>query len=234
MSKTHCSAQKGRKGCAGTCAGAARKAGLAGGRRLRSWTWRSGRTWPAWGGRAGLLGRAAHQRAVGAQPAYPQPSRHELTENMRSDPGIFNFVKWLRVGEEACPAGAGQGKAEGALLLQAIATQQAHGRERSGKPGPGAGGLKAAPIGDTSHPHRFGLPNNQSVYCAPKQPVEHEGVAGTYNHVRLDLSSATSRCATCTWAPQGPLAPRSSRAAGAVRLWRPGTCGCGQAVGRAL
>ena len=28
--------------------------------------------------------------------------RHELTENMRSDPGIFNFVKWLRVGEEAC------------------------------------------------------------------------------------------------------------------------------------
>ena len=25
--------------------------------------------------------------------------RHELTENMRSDPGIFNFVKWLRVGE---------------------------------------------------------------------------------------------------------------------------------------
>ena len=28
---------------------------------------------------------------------------HELTENMRSDPGIFNFVKWLRVGEEACP-----------------------------------------------------------------------------------------------------------------------------------
>ena len=29
--------------------------------------------------------------------------RHELTENMRSDPGIFDFVKWLRVGEEACP-----------------------------------------------------------------------------------------------------------------------------------
>ena len=21
----------------------------------------------------------------------------------RSDPGVFNFVKWLRVGEEACP-----------------------------------------------------------------------------------------------------------------------------------
>ena len=27
--------------------------------------------------------------------------RHKLTENMRSNPGIFNFVKWLRVGEEA-------------------------------------------------------------------------------------------------------------------------------------
>ena len=30
--------------------------------------------------------------------------RHELMENMRSDSGIFNFVKWLQVGEEACPA----------------------------------------------------------------------------------------------------------------------------------
>ena len=29
---------------------------------------------------------------------------------MRSDPGIFNFVKWLRVGEEACPT-LEQGKA---------------------------------------------------------------------------------------------------------------------------
>ena len=29
--------------------------------------------------------------------------RRELTENMRSDPGIFNFVKWLRVGEEGAP-----------------------------------------------------------------------------------------------------------------------------------
>ena len=29
--------------------------------------------------------------------------RRKLTENMRSNPGIFNFVKWLRVGKEACP-----------------------------------------------------------------------------------------------------------------------------------
>ena len=46
---------------------------------------------------------AAHQRAVGAQPAHPRPGRRAHTENMRSDPGVFNFVKWLRVGEEACP-----------------------------------------------------------------------------------------------------------------------------------
>ena len=88
-------------------------------------------------------------------------------------------------------AGAGQGEAEGALPLQARVAghhaghqpQQAHGRQRSGEPGPGAGGLKAAPIGDTSHPHRFGLPNNQWVYCAPKQPAEHEGVAGPQESV---------------------------------------------------
>ena len=30
--------------------------------------------------------------------------RHELTENMRSDPGIFDFVKWLQVGEPDAPA----------------------------------------------------------------------------------------------------------------------------------
>ena len=30
------------------------------------------------------------------------------------------------------------------------------------------------------------------------------------NRVRLDLSSVTSRCATCTWAPCGPRAPSSA------------------------
>ena len=38
---------------------------------------------------------AGHSQLAGGR-------RHDLTENMRSDPGIFNFVKWLRVGEEAC------------------------------------------------------------------------------------------------------------------------------------
>ena len=39
-------------GCAGTCAGAARKSWTGWWwRRSRSWTWRSGRTWSAWGRR---------------------------------------------------------------------------------------------------------------------------------------------------------------------------------------
>ena len=36
--------------------------------------------------------------------------RHELTENMRSDPGIFDFVKWLRVSEEGAPALQAKGR----------------------------------------------------------------------------------------------------------------------------
>ena len=55
VSKTHCSAQnlglgaQPTTGCAGTCAGAARKSWTGWWWRSRSWTWRSGRTWPAWG-----------------------------------------------------------------------------------------------------------------------------------------------------------------------------------------
>ena len=57
--------------------------------------------------------------------------RHKLTENMRSDPGIFNFVKWLRVGEEACST------LEHAAANRALAP-----------------GLKALRVG--GHPQRFG------------------------------------------------------------------------------
>ena len=51
VSKTHCSAQNlGLTGCAGTSATGACK-NLTGSwlRRSPSWTWRSGRTWRAWG-----------------------------------------------------------------------------------------------------------------------------------------------------------------------------------------
>ena len=109
-------------GCAGACAGAARKSWTGWWwRRSRSWTWRSGRTWPAWNADVKflLLGDFRQLpavldswagRPISAPLEHSQLSRdlagghrHELTENMRSDPGIFNFVKWLRVGEEACP-----------------------------------------------------------------------------------------------------------------------------------
>ena len=41
---------------------------------------------------------------VGLNPDVKFLHRHELTENMRSDPGIFDFVKWLQVGEPDAPA----------------------------------------------------------------------------------------------------------------------------------
>ena len=108
-------------GCAGTCAAAARKSWTGWWwRRSRSWTWRSGRTWPvnadvkflllgdfrqlpavldSWAGRP-ISAPLEHSQLV---RDLAGGHRHELTENMRSDPGIFDFVKWLRVGEEACP-----------------------------------------------------------------------------------------------------------------------------------
>ena len=77
VSKNHCSRtwawgrRRPTTGCAGSCAGAARK----------SWT-----------------GGGDHAAGHGALRA--QARAHG---NMRSGPGIFNFVKLVRVGEEACP-----------------------------------------------------------------------------------------------------------------------------------
>ena len=108
-----------------------------------------------------LLGRAAHQRAVGAQPADPRPGRRAQA---RPHGEHALRPRHLQLREVAAGrrggvphAGAGQGEAEGALPLQARAAghhaghqpQQAHGRERSGEPGPGAGGLQAPRVGDT-------------------------------------------------------------------------------------
>ena len=180
LSKTHCSAQnlglrrRPTTGCAGMCAGAARKSWTGWWwRRSRSWTWRSGPAWgrevPAAGRLPAVAGRADSWagRPISSPLEHSQLIRdHELTENMRSDPGIFNFVKWLRVGEEACPTlEQAKAEAEGALPLQARVAghhaghqpQQAHGCERSGEPRPGAGGLKALGAGDAGHPHRFGM-----------------------------------------------------------------------------
>ena len=116
---------------------------------------------PAVAGRAGLLGRAAHQRAVGAQPARPRPGRRAQA---RAHGEHALRPRHLQLREVAAGrrggvphAGAGQGEAEGALPLQARVAghhaghqpQQAHGRERSGEPRPGAGGLQAPRAGDT-------------------------------------------------------------------------------------
>ena len=135
-------------------------------RRSRSWTWRCGlrgaerrrevpaaERLPAVAGCAGLLGRAAHQRAVGAQPTHPRPGRRAQA---RAHGEHALRPRHLQLREVAAGrrggvphAGAGQGEAEGALPLQARVAghhaghqpQQAHGRERSGEPRPGAGGL---------------------------------------------------------------------------------------------
>ena len=56
---------------------------------------------PCW--TPGLGGPSARLWSTANSSDLAGGHRHELTENMRSYPGIFNFVKWLRVGEEACP-----------------------------------------------------------------------------------------------------------------------------------
>ena len=89
--------------------------------------------------------------------------RHELTENMRSDPGIFNFVKWLRVGEEACPT-LEQAKARLRELFPSkpgwpdttlVISHSKRMAVNAAEPGPGAGGLKAPRAG--RHPHGWGV-----------------------------------------------------------------------------
>ena len=69
--------------------------------------------------------------------------RHELTENMRSDPGIFNFVKWLRVGASK------PGWPDTTLVIS-------HSKRMAVNAAANRALAQAAPIGDTSHPHRFG------------------------------------------------------------------------------
>ena len=42
-------------------------------------------------------------RPISAPLEHSQLIRDLAGGHRRSDPGIFNFVKWLRVGKEACP-----------------------------------------------------------------------------------------------------------------------------------
>ena len=129
-----------------------------------------------------VLDSWAGRPIVGAQPARPRPDRRAQA---RAHGEHALRPRRLQLREVAAGrrggvphAAAGQGEAEGALPLQARVAghhaghqpQQAHGRERSGEPGPGAGGLKAPRVGDTRHPHRFGL---LRFGTNPKQPAEH-------------------------------------------------------------
>ena len=96
---------------------------------------------PAVAGRAGLLGRATHQCAVGAQPAHPRPGRRAQAQ-AHGEHALR--PRHLQLREMAA------GRRGGVPHAGA-------GRERSGEPRPGAGGLQAPRVGDTRHPHRFGL-----------------------------------------------------------------------------
>ena len=103
-------------------------------RRSRSWTWRSGRTWPAWAerrrevpaagrlpavaGRAGLLGISApleHSQLIRDRRAQARAhGEHALR------PRHLQLREVAAGRQGGVPhAGAGQGKAEGALPLQA-------------------------------------------------------------------------------------------------------------------
>ena len=139
-------------------------------------------------------------------------------------------------------AGAGQGEAEGALPLQARAAghhaghqpQQAHGRERSGEPGPSAGGLHID-LGChetvTHVPHEYcqtATPQNSLIGAGGKIPkgvfvavaeVEPDGVR-LDNCMRLknqELLRATRPSHAVTYASCQGLTPR------APSCWRPRT-----------
>ena len=117
--------------------------------------------------------------------------RHELTENMRSDPGIFDFVKWLRVGEEACPT-LEQAKARLKELFPSkpgwpdttlvishskrMAVNAAANRALAPE-GSKLLELDVIHMGCHETVTQVLLPN-----CNTKQPAEHEGLAGAAPH----------------------------------------------------
>ena len=131
VSKTHCSAQNlglgaqtadhwARRYVRG---GSAQKLDWLGGPGLRGAERRrevpAGRL-PAVAGRAGFLGRAAHQRAVGAQPAHPRPGRRAQAHGEHALRPRHLQLREVAAGRRGgVPhTGAGQGEAEGALPLR--------------------------------------------------------------------------------------------------------------------
>ena len=207
---------------------------------------------PAVAGRAGLLGRAARRWSTANSSAtWPAGAGTSSQRTCAPTPASSNFVKW--VGEEACPT-LEQAKARLKELYPSkpgwpdTTLVISHSKRMAVNAAANRALAPAARAGDTSHPHRFGLPNNQWVYCAKtarrarvwlglslveglcgrggsgagqvrldngmrlknqEHPAEHAVAYAScqgltlHNRVRLDRSPATSRCATCTWAPHG-------------------------------
>ena len=156
VSKTHCSAQNLGLGAQTAdhwvrryVRGGSAKAGLAGGggdhaaghgalgERQREVP-AAGRL-PAVAGRAGLLGRAAHQRAVGAQPAHPRPGRRAQA---RAHGEHALRPRHLQLHEAA--AGRRGGVAERTLPLQARVAGHHAGHQRMAVNGRGCASLGPA------------------------------------------------------------------------------------------
>ena len=102
---------------------------------------------------------------------------------MRSDPGIFNFVKWLRVGKEACPT-LEQAKAlypskpgwPDTMLVISHSKRMAVNAAANRALAPEASKLLEL---ETQVIH---IDLGCQTYCNTKQPAEHEGVAGAAPH----------------------------------------------------
>ena len=104
---------------------------------------------------------------------------------MRSDPGIFNFVKWLRVGEEG---------PDTTLVISHSKTQR-----RTGPLAPEA--LKLLEL-ETQVIHTD-LGKTQNGCCQTQQPAEHEGVAGAAPYWGRRKDTQGGLCAVAEVEPDG-------------------------------
>ena len=118
---------------------------------------------------------------------------HELTENMRSDPGIFGFLTWLRVDEPR---------------EQSLAEALQAARERF----PGQGEPDVSLV--ISHAHRIRINARDNRRLAPPEAVtiEYSGTGPTTTNMPqtmrvwpgLKLIGASPRASTCTWPKWAP------------------------------
>ena len=145
---------------------------------------RAGRL-PAIAGRAGLwAGRPMSTASLSA--TWPAGTGTSLR---RTCAPTLNFVKWLRVRKEACPTPSPVGCGRGCALL---GPAERYPGRLCGCGGSGAGRSEAG--------QRHAAEELAGHPAKPRGSPSTTASAWTW-------SSATSRCATCTWAPHGPQAP---------------------------